>query len=55
MSDSGQDSQRESRRNAILAAQTSAGSLPEYRRDALQAQFESATSRAQMQVEYVRR
>lgn len=55
MSESDQANRRQDRRDAIIAARTTASSLPERRREALNARFESATSRAREQAEYRRR
>lgn len=55
MSESDRPNQRQTRREAILAARTTARSLPERRREVLNAQFESASTRAQHQAEYRRR
>lgn len=55
MAESDRTNQRQERRDAILAARSTARSLPERRRQALNAQFESATSKAQHQAEYRRR
>ena len=55
MSEPDRANQRQARREAILAAHTTAKSIPEARREALNARFESASSNAQRQVEYKRR
>jgi hypothetical protein len=55
MSESDRTNRRQVRRDAIIAARTTARSLPERRREALNAQFESATSKAKQQAEYKRR
>lgn len=54
MTDREQPDHRQARRDAILAARDSVGSLPQYRREVLQAQFESASSQAQRHAKYVR-
>jgi hypothetical protein len=54
MPDHDQPNERQALRNAILAAQRSLDSLPSDRRQTLQARFESASTRAQQQAEYVR-
>jgi len=55
MPESDRASQRQARREAIIAARRTASSLPERRRDVLNAQFESASTRAREQAEYRRR
>jgi hypothetical protein len=55
MSDSDRNDRIQARREAISAARSTARALPEQRREALNAQFESASSRARQQAEYRRR
>lgn len=55
MPESDRANRSQDRREAIIAARTTARSLPERRREALNARFESAASRAREQAEYRRR